>query len=324
MNVLLRIAAIVLAVAMLQAPLAADAQRAGKVYRIGWLDPTALGPHIGTFSQGLRDLGWTEGQNFVVEWRGGEGKYEQLARLAAELVRLPVDVIVAPDTASALAAKEATKTIPIVMVWVGDPVGSGLVTSLARPGGNITGMTTILPELGGKQLELLKEAVPGISRVAVLWEPGNPDNQPLYEQLQVAAGRLGLTLQSLKVRDSYDIEPAFSAMIRGRANALIVLESRLTVHNRIADLALERRLPMTSNSYYLTAHGGLMSYVPSVPDSYRRAATYVDKILKGSKPSDLPVEQPTKFELIINLKTARALGLTIPQSILIRTDNVIQ
>ena len=282
---------VALALGLLAAPLIADAQPAGKVYRIGWLDPTALGHHIATFSQGLRDLGWIERQNFVVEYRGGEGRYEQLVDLAADLVRLPVDIIVAPDTASALAARKATKTIPIVMVRVGDPVGSGLITSLARPGGNITGTTTILPELGGKQLELLKEAVPGISRVAVLWEPGNPDNQPLYEHLQVAAGRLGLALQSLKVRDSHEIEPAFSAMARGRASALIVLESRLTVHNRIADLALERRLPMTSNSYYLTAYGGLMSYVPSVPDSYRRAATYIDKILKGAKPGDLPVSR---------------------------------
>ena len=316
---------ITLSLAIFAGPVAAGAQPAGKIYRIGWLDHTGLGGFIGTFQEGMRDLGWTPGENFVVEYRGGEGRYERLPELAAELVRLPVDVIVAPDTAATLAARRATTSIPIVMVSVGDPVGSGLVASLARPGGNVTGMSNVFPELAGKQLELLKQVVPRLSRVAVLWEAGDPDGRQIYVQLQGGGRSLGVSLHSWELQHANDIEAAFSAMTKERTTALIALGTGTLVnHDQVVDHALRRRLPMMSTSRSLALIGGLMSYGPSLPPMFRRAAVYVDKILKGAKPTALPVEQPTTFELVVNLKTAKALGLTIPQSVLLRADRVIE
>jgi len=316
---------ITLALAIFGAPFAAKAQPAGKIYRIGWLDHTGLGHFIGTFQEGMGDLGWKPGENFVVEYRGGGGRYERLPELAAELVRLPVDVIVAPDTAATLAARRATSSIPIVMVSVGDPVGSGIVASLARPGGNVTGMSNVFPELAGKQLELLKQVVPRLLRVAVLWEAGDPDGRQIYEQLQQGGRSLGVSLHSWELQHANDIEPAFSAMTKDRTTALITLGTGTLVnHDQVVDHALRRRLPIMSTARSLALIGGLMSYGPSLPPMFRRAAVYVDKILKGTKPAALPVEQPTTFELVVNLKTAKALGLSIPQSVLLRADRVIE
>ncbi len=323
----------ILVLVLLAAPLAADAQQqTGKVYRIGILGNVPLtdpeGARLwGAFIQGLRELGYVEGQNITIEHRSSEGKYERLPALAADLVRLKVDVIVAPATQGPLAAKQATRTIPIVMTSGGDPVGSGLVASLARPGGNITGLSFVaFPEIVGKQLELLKETVPQVSRVAVLWNPANPTNRLLLGEAKVAARSLAVQLQTLEARGPDDFERAFAAMTRERAGALLVLgDGMLILHRtRIADLAAKSRLPAMYGSRENVNAGGLMSYSPSLQDSFRRAATYVDKILKGAKPADLPVEQPTKFELVINLKTARALGLTIPPSVLVRADQVIE
>jgi putative ABC transport system substrate-binding protein len=327
-----------LAGGLLAAPLAAEAQQAGKVYRIGYLspsspsDPERLASPFGerglaAFRQGLRELGYVEGQNFVIEHRWAEGKFERLPDLAAELVRLKVDVIVSVVTQATLAAKNATRTIPIVLVAAGDPVGSGLVASLAHPGGNVTGPSAMYADLAGKQLELLKETVPRVSRVAVLWNPANAAWQAqMLKATQVAAPALGLRVQLLEARGSDELEGAFVAMTRERASALLVqVDVIFALHaRRIADLAAKHRLPAMYGAREHVEAGGFMSYAPNVPDLFRRAATYVDKILKGAKPADLPVEQPTKFELVINLKTAKALGLTIPQSVLARADEVIQ
>jgi len=312
-------------------PLAAAAQHAAKVARIGYLTGNlAARPHLlEAFRQGLRDVGYVEGRNFVIEYRDAEEKLERLPALAAELVALKVDVIVASGTLAALAAKQATRTLPIVFSPAGDPVGSGLVTSLARPGGNVTGLSAFAPELVGKRLELLKQAVPGVSRVAVLWQPGafgERTEKDTLKRAEVAARDLSVPLQFVEARAPADFAKAFSDMSRERAGALAVLGSNMFVseRRRLVDLAAEKRLPAVYSARELVDAGGLMSYGANLADLNRRAATYVDRILKGTKPADLPVEQPTKFELIINLKTAKALGLTIPQSVLGRADEVIQ
>ena len=320
---------VTLALGFLSAPLAPDAQQPGKVHRIGILWPTSLSagqPRLEAFRQGLRELGYVEGQNIAIEVRSAEGKVERLPGLAAKLVRLKVDVIVAAGTQAALAAKQATSTIPIVMAAVGDPVATGLVASLARPGGNLTGPSLMLPELIGKQLELLKEVVPKVSRVAVLWNSANPLGPPQMREAEGAARALRVRLQLLDVRDPNDFDTAFAAMTKERAGALLVIPDVVFVTHRarVADLAAKSRLPAVYWTRELVEAGGLMAYGANIPDMYRRAATYVDKILKGTKPGDLPIEQPTRFELVINLKTAKALGLTIPQSVLLRADEVIQ
>jgi putative ABC transport system substrate-binding protein len=314
----------------LAAPLAAEAQQAGKVYRIGLLGaspPGSPGWRLWeAFFQGLRDLGYTEGRDFIVEGRYSEGREERLSELAGELVRLHVDVIVAGAGQPVHAVSRATTTIPIVMANHGDPVGSGLVASLAHPGGNITGLSILNPEVTGKRLELLKVAVPGLTRVAALWNPGNQIHRQDLGQAQAAARGLGLQLHGLPVRSPDEYEGAFSAMVKERAGALLVLGD-LTVwlnRGRIAELAARNRLPAMYVQREHVEAGGLMAYGVNLADNYRRAAVYVDKILKGTKPADLPIEQPTEFDLVINLKTAKALGLTIPQSLLLRADEVIQ
>ncbi len=281
------------------------------------------------FRQGLRDLGYVEGRNLVIEYRFAEGKSERVPSLAAELVALKVDVIVAVTTPEALAAKKATRTLPIVFVAAADPVTSGLVSSLARPGGNVTGLSSFFPELVGKRLELLTQAVPGVSRVAVLWHPGflpERTEKDMLKGAEVTAQALGVRLQFLEARGPADFDRAFSEMTRARAGALTVLGTTMLFNERrrLVDLATKSRLPAVYPWREGVDAGGLMAYGPNIPDLFRRAATYVDKILKGAKPSDLPVEQPTKFELVINLKTAKALGLTIPPSLLGRADEVLQ
>ena len=291
---------------LLAVPFAADAQQAAKVPRIGFLvassaSDSAYARLIEAFRQGLRDLGYVEGQNIFIEYRYAEGTYERLPALAAELVRLKVNVIVSHSTPGPSAAKQATSTIPIVMTSAGDPVGSGLVSSMAQPGGNITGLSLMAPELGGKRLQLLKQFLPGLSRVAVLWNATNPYATMVAREAEAAA-------------------------TKGRAGALIVAEDPLTITKRtqIVDFAAKSRLPAMYGVKEFVDAGGLMSYGAHLADLYRRAATYVDKILKGAHPGDLPVQQPTRFEFVINRKTARALGLTIPPSLLQRADEVIQ
>ena len=310
------------------APFAAEAQQAAKVARIGFLgtNRAAAPGMVDAFHQELRNLGYVEGRNLVIQYRDAEGKLERLPSLAAELVALKVDVIVAPNTVGVLAAKQATETIPIVFAVAADPVGSGLVTSLARPGGTVTGLSILAPELVGKCLELLTQAVLGISRVAVLWQPGGLGERTEKDMLkgaEVAARALGVRLQFVEARGPADFERAFSDMTSVRAGALTVLPNNLFNNERrhLVDLAAKNRLPAVYPYRESVDAGGLMAYGPSNTDLFRRAATYVDKILKGAKPADLPVEQPTKFELVINLKTAQALGLTIPQSVLGRAES---
>ncbi len=315
---------------LLAPPLAAEARQTAKIARIGWLgDRPAAGPRLEAFFQGLRDLDYVEGRNLVIEYRYAEGKPERYPALAAELVALKVDVIVSANTLGTLAAKQATKTIPIVFIGAADPVQSGLVASLARPGGNATGLSALSPELVGKCLELLTQAVSGVSRVAVLWEPGAQGERTDKDMLKgadVAARALGMRLQFVEARGPAEFDRAFSDMTRARADALTVLGSAMfnNERRRLVDLAAKHRLPAVYSGRVSVDAGGLMSYGPNIADLWRRAATYVDKILKGAKPADLPVEQPTKFELIINLKTAKGLGITIPQSLLGRADEVIQ
>jgi len=313
-------------------PSAAGAQQAAKITRIGFLalNLTAA-PHVPeAFRQGLRDLGYVEGRNVVIEYRDAEGKPERLPTLAAELVVLKVDIIVAGGTPQALAAKQATKTIPIVFASAAsDPVTSGLVTSLARPGGNVTGLTGLGPELVGKCLEQLKEAVPRVTRVAVLWQPGALGERAYKDMLkgaEVAARALRVRLQIVEARGPADFDRAFSDMTGARAGALTVLPSAMFFgeRNRLVALAAKNRLPAVFPWREAVDAGGLMAYGPNIADLYRRAATYVDKVLKGAKPGDLPVEQPTKFDLVINLKTAKALGLMIPPSLLARADHVVE
>jgi putative ABC transport system substrate-binding protein len=313
---------------MLGLPVAAAAQQAGKVPRIGFLFYGSPGPspELDAFRQGLRELGYIEGQNITIEYRFAGGRVGQLPELAAELVRLKIDVIVTPGTPASVAAKQATSTIPIVFAGVADAVGAGLVADFARPRGNITGLTGISAELGGKRLELLKEVAPKASRVAVLFNPADRSNVLVLKELQESAPALRLTLQPLGVRGPGEFEGAFVAMSRKRAHALFGAAGILTTEHRkaIVDLAAKSRIPAMWGERQFVEAGGLMSYAVNFYDQVRRAATYVDKILKGAKPGDLPVEQPTKFELVINLKTAKALGLTIPQSLLLRADEVIQ
>jgi putative ABC transport system substrate-binding protein len=316
---------------LLAAPLAAEGQQAAKIARIGYLSPNlAASPHLPeAFRQGLRNLGYVEGRNVVIEYRDAEGKPERLPALAAELVALKVDVIVAPGTPQALAARQATRTLPIVFATAADPVESGLVTSLARPAGNVTGLSILAPALVGKRLELLTQAVPGVSRVAVLWQPGGHDertDKDILKAAEVAARALGVQLQVVEARGPADFDRAFSDMTRARAGALTVLTGIMFLNERrrLVDLTARNRVPAVYGGRDFVHAGGLLSYGPNLADLYRRAATYVDKILKGAKPGDLPVEQPTKFELVINLKTAKALGLTIPPALLQRADQVIE
>jgi putative tryptophan/tyrosine transport system substrate-binding protein len=310
-------------------PVAAEAQQTANIARIGYLAASLAGyPQMPeAFRQGLRDLGYVEGRNVVIEYRDAEGKLERFPALAAELVALKVDLIVAPSTAAAMAAAQATKSVPIVSVVI--PVPSELATTLARPGGNVTGLAFFSPELVGKCLELLKQAVPGITKVAVLWQPGGLDERTEKDRLKVAevsARALGMRLQFVEARGPADIDRAFSDMTRARAGALTVLTGTMFFHERkrLVDLAATNRLPAVYPWRDGVDAGGLMAYGAHLPDLHRRAATYVDRILKGTKPADLPVEQPTKFELAINLKAAKALGLTIPQSVLARADHVVE
>jgi len=307
----------------------AQAQQAKKVPRIGLLSPfspSATAIWHQAFRQGLRDLGWVEGKSISIEYRYAEGKADRLPDLAAELVRLKVDVIVAAVNTDAVAAKKATKTIPIVMASAGDPVALGLVESLARPGGNITGLSQIAPELAGKRLELLKEMVPHLSRVAVLWNPQGTTSPLSWKESQLPARELGLRLHSIEVRSPNNLDKAIEDATKARAGALAIMPDPLFAGNlkRIADLAAKSRLPSIFHLTEFVDSGGLVAYGVDRPDQFRRAATYVDKILKGAKPADLPVEQPIKFELVINLKTAKQIGLTIPPNVLARADRVIK
>jgi len=319
---------VALAFGILSAPLAAVAQQPAKVPRIGIL--TLAGgsstPLFEAFRQGLREHGYVEGQNIAFEDRFAQGRADRLPTMAAELVSMKVDVIVTESVAAALAAKRATQTIPIVMAISGDPVGAGLVASLPRPGGNVTGLSLLAPELSGKRLQLLMEAAPRTTRVAVIWNPVSPASAGYLRETEAAARSLGLQLQPVEVRSPADLDAAFKAVARARPGALITLADGMLAANRtrIVQFAAKSQLPGVFPHREWADAGGLMAYGPSFASNWRRAATYVDKILKGAKPADLPVEQPTKFELVINLKTAEALSLTFPQSILIQATEVIQ
>jgi len=310
------------------APRAVGAQQTGKVYRIGflWEGPAVLPDGIDSFRRGLRDLGWVEGQNIVVEYRWAEGRYDRLNELAEGLVRLKVDLIVAPNSIFAGAAKRATPTIPIVFAVHADPVGSGHVANLARPGGNLTGTSLALTDSYPKGLEVLKEAVPGLSRVAVILNPATPSHRPGLTAVEMNARTLGLGLQAVPVHYAAEFESAFSAIVRERCGGILVLSTTLFIAGAkpLAELAMKHKLPTMFGPRAHAEAGGLFSYGPDRADLFRRAASYVDKILKGAKPADLPVEQATKFDLIVNLKTAKALGLTIPQSILVRATEIIE
>ena len=307
----------------------AEAQQAGKVSRIGYLGLAATPSQklrVDAFRQGLRQLGYAEGKNIVIDVRGAEGKLDRLNELAAELVRLKVDVIVTLGPAPTRAAKAATSTIPIVMAQDPDPVGNGFVASLARPGGNITGLSTQAPEISGKQLELLKETVPKLSHLAVFGTSTIPGHALSLREIGLASGALNVQLQYLDVLGPKDIETAFEAASKGRAEALIVLGGAILIsqRTRILEFVAKSRLPAIYDNPSAVDEGGLMSYGVNRADLDRRAATYVDKILKGAKPADLPVEQPTKFEFVINLKAAKQIGLTIPPNVLARADRVIR
>jgi putative tryptophan/tyrosine transport system substrate-binding protein len=321
---------IILTLGLLVAPLATRAQPPTHVHRIGVL--SGLGttpgrdPFVEAFLEGMRALGYVEGQNFVMEYRGAEGQYERFPDFAAELVRLKVDVLLVGPTPAALAAKDATTTIPIVMAGVANPVGSGLVASLARPGGNITGLAVLLPEIVGKQLEFLKAVLPTVSRVAVLWNPANPAGALWVREVDMAAQASGVQLHRVEARDPDAFDRAFAAMTSAHAGALLVSGDAVFLQHRrrVAELAATSRLPTMHDAREFVEVGGLLSYGPSRSDTRRRAATYVDKILKGAKPADLPVERPMKFDLVINLKTAQALGLTIPPAVLFQATEVIR
>jgi putative ABC transport system substrate-binding protein len=313
---------------LLDAPLA-DAQPAGKVVRIGRLSPLAAEADqrlLGAFRKGLAELGWVEGKHFTVESRFAEGQSDRLPQLAAQLVQQRVDVILAGSNPGAAAAKRATSVIPIVIVTTADPVEGGLVTSLARPGGNVTGVTAAGQDLSAKRLELLKEAVPGVTRVAILTNPTSPYTGPFLKDRERTARALGVQLRVLEAQNPSEFEQAFAAMPRERAQALMVLTDIMfiTHRSRIVQMAAKSRMPAVYGEQEFMGAGGLMFYGASLAAMYGRAAGYVDKILKGAKPADLPIEQPTTFELIINLKTAKALGLTIPPSLLLRADQVIE
>jgi len=315
-----------LALLLLGGSVAVEAQQ--KVYRIGVLSggsqPSPTAPS--SLREGLRELGWVEGKNILLEGRFAEGRQERLPELAAELVHLKVDVIVTFGTTAAVAAKRATSTIPIVLGVIGDPVRVGLVASMARPGGNITGNSLIAPELGVKRLELLKEMIPSVRRIAVPYDPANPAAAAFRNEQDAAAHSLGLELHHVEVRHPDDLEAAFRAVTLARADALLVFSDPMlfSARDRMMQLALKHRLPSMSEGKEFTEAGGLTSYSPSLPAVARRAAVFIDKILRGTRPGDLPIEQPTKFELVINVKTAKALGLTIPASLLLRADHVIE
>jgi putative ABC transport system substrate-binding protein len=310
--------------------LALDAQQAARVPKIGFLvtsDQVRIAPQIAALRQGLRELGYVEGKTVLLEVRFAEGAAERIPQLARELVALKPDVIVATNDVAIAAFRRETQTIPIVMVLSSDPAGAGFVASLAHPGGNVTGLSTQSPELSGKRLELLREAVSGLSRVALLWNPDSRGNLLDYKETEVVARSLHLELQSVELSRVEDLDRSFSALTKGRAQALIVSAGNpVTVEkvDQVASFAQRSRLPSIYGAREYVDAGGLMSYGPSIADLFRRAATYVDKILKGAKPANLPIEQPTKFELVINLKTAKALGLTIPPSVLSRADEMIQ
>jgi putative tryptophan/tyrosine transport system substrate-binding protein len=304
-------------------------QPAKKVPRIGFLGASSASfysARIETFRQGLRELGYVEDKNIAIEYRFADGKNDQLPEIAAEVVRLKVDVIVTTPGGSALALKSATKTIPIVFVAVGDPVGIGLADSLARPGGNLTGLTILAQELSGKRLELLKETSPRITRVALLFNPSSVDRSILLKETETAAQRLRLRIQSLEVRSPTDFDGAFAAAIKERAHALITAPHPIinTHRARVLEFVSKNRLPAIFTNPETVEAGGLMSYSADFAEQFRRAAVYVDKILKGAKPADLPVEQPMKFELVVNLKTAKEIGLTIPPNLLARANRVIK
>jgi putative ABC transport system substrate-binding protein len=314
---------------LLAAPFAAEGQQTGKVPRIGVLwpySPAIAAPFGDAFRQGLGRLGYVEGRNIALEERWADGKFDRLASLAAELVRLKVDVLVTASTPGTQAAQQATKTTPIVMTLVSDPVDSGFVANLAHPGGNVTGLSYMHPELSRKRLELIKDVVPKVSRVAVLSNPSNPSIRPLLRETEAAARALSVRLQVVEARDSGQLDSVFAAMSKERARALVVMPDAVfqDQRRRIVDLAAKSRLPAMYPWREAVEAGGLMAYGASGRDILRRAAIYVDKILKGAKPGDLPVEEPTKFEFVINLKTAKALDLTIPPSVLGRADEVIQ
>ena len=313
------------------AALMSDARAQGKVWRVGVLSPRHRPDSMdtdlpGAFLRGMRELGYVEGWNLVIEWRFADGKSERLPDLAVELVQLKVDVIVCGSSQGIRALQHATTTIPIVMATSGDPVGSGFVASLARPGGNITGLSNLLGDIGPKQLELLLGIVPNLSRVAMFVNPVNPANATNLKNAQSAAQKVNVRVVPVEIRSSQEIESAFSMMTRERTEAVIVTTDAIFIEQRrqIVQLATKLRLPSISGMGEFTEAGGLMSYGPNFPEQYRRAATFVDKILKGAKPGDLPVEQPATFEFFINNKTAKSLGLTIPQSMLLRADRVIE
>lgn len=308
-------------------PLVCFAQPQRRVWRIGMLETTSTtlnAANLDAFRKGLRELGYVEGQNLILEYRSAEGRGERFPDLAAELVGLKVDLLVTRGALATLAAKKATRTIPVVMTAIGEP--RLVVPALAHPGGNVTGVSSVTVDLEAKRFGLLRELVPGVARIAALYNMSSPTNPPQWKEVEKAARSVGVQAQLLDVRKAEDLEPAFDAATRQRADGLIVGQDGLFQANRnlVAELAAKHRLPAIYRSMESIEAGGLMAYGPSYPDLYRRAATYVDKILKGANPGDLPVEQPTKFELIINLKAAKALGLTIPQPLLLRADEVIQ
>ncbi len=319
-----------LALGLLAAPVIAEGQRSAKLPRIGVLrpgSPMGADPQLDALRQGLQELGYTPGHNILLETRYAEGKLDRLPDLAAELVRLKAELIVVGGGVAIRAVKEATTTIPIVMAVSGDPVADGFVASLARPGGNLTGLSKMALELSGKRLQLLREAVPKVSRaVAVLWNPAYTGMLASFREVEVAGPKLGVAVRSLEVRDPTQLEHAFSVLTREPPDALLLLVDPLTFENRkrIVEFAAARRLAAIYETRDFVDVGGLMSYGPNLMGMWRRSAVYVDKILKGAKPADLPVEQPTRFELVVNLKAAKALGLTIPPSILVRADQVIQ
>ena len=323
------ILSILLVIAVMGVGAMAPAQQPTKIPRIGFLSATSASTipgRIEAFRQGLRELGYVEGKNIIVEWCYAEGKFDRLLALAAELVHLKVDVIVTAGPIATRPAKEATSTIPIVMTNEADPVGTGFVASLARPGGNITGLSTLAPEISGKQLELLKEIVPKFSRVAVIGSSAEPGNAQVLKEMELAARALKVQVQNFDILAPKDIETSFRAATRGHPDAILVLQSQIFALNRaqIIDLAVKSRLPVVYSGRSYVEAGGLMTYSVNLNDLDRRAAAYVDKILKGAKPADLPVEQPTKFEFIINLKAAKQIGLTIPPNVLARADKVFQ
>ena len=309
-------------------PLAAHAQQPGKVYRIGflWDSPDAFVDALEAFRQGLHELGYVEGQTITIEYRWAEGKPERMRELAEELVRLKVDVNMAPSAIYTAAAQRATSTIPIIFMSHADPLGSSHVADLARPGGNITGLSLMMTETNVKGLNLFKEAVPGISRVAVIFDPATPSHGPGLKAVKVAGSTLGLQVQSVAVRSATEYDSAFAAIVRERADAILVLSTPLFIAGakRLAELCLAHKLPSLFGPKHHVQEGGLMSYSPDRADLWRRGAVYVDKVLRGIDPADLPVQQPTKFDLVINLKTAKLIGLTIPPTLLGRADEVIE